>query len=819
MRANPKHGRLVVRKGISRNLILGGLAGLVLTSFSVLGLFIYTNSSPDHTKQLEIALRLMRKGDGEASARIARSISPKALKKRGDLSKREFLLGTHERKAAEGIAQRRIATERNEKAVKHLEKSRDLTFPDGYEGQGNYYLGMALFDLFRWDDAEMPLEIAAERWPHGRADSIERLVDIDLSFDRKDTESAISRIDQWRALPRTSAHETDRADIKEMQTLYAMGEFANASNMLEQIPMDSILRPDAELIYGRCLQKLANTKGCTNRDELLKAAAESFQKVLNSAKTSVPIRRQSNLELGRVQRDLGNATQAVSTFSALRLSSPYEPESLASGLEEIDTLIELKKYPDAIDTLFHITKNFGELKWYQNEWMPLSEMRKKVVATGERLVDEKAYSEAAEFSEHLPKFCDDLDRLRLQSRLYELWAKQSFAERNADGETTQRFATAAEAYAALAQRSMRSPQYSDLLARASENFQRAGKFDKSNELLDRSLQFEPRENQPKGWLAKARNYKSMEKPELAIATLYRILESNTSTSLVYEARLEAARILAAKDDFQQAEELIVQNLYYGDLKPESPTWRESLFELGSLLFRRGEMLQSQAKKAIADSPSQSLDNFAIMEQSYNELVRSIARIEESLQRFENDPRRIDMLYTTAKAYQLAAWWPDWLLKENRIANEDTIAGWKAQRKELLRQSQNTYGKLRQEIVSSPEKFRTNSNVENYLRNSYFGESDLLYQAGEYEEALNAYREAANRFINSPESLEAMTQIANCQKQLGRNADCLRTLETAKETLQRMTVSDDKFKAVTSHDRAGWEQYLNWMISDLGMRSP
>ena len=188
--------------GLSRNAVLGGLAGLVIASFSVLGLYIYVlGSAPDPSQKLEIAMRFLRKGEGDSSFRIASSIDPKLLKKKADRSKREFLIGVSERKAAEEIVQRRIASQKNEAAVKHLEKSRDLSFPEGYEGQGNYYLGMALFDLFRWDEAEKPLEVAAERWPQGRADAIERLVDIDISFENQNPASALSRINTGEACP------------------------------------------------------------------------------------------------------------------------------------------------------------------------------------------------------------------------------------------------------------------------------------------------------------------------------------------------------------------------------------------------------------------------------------------------------------------------------------------------------------------------------------------------------------------------------------------------------------------------------------------
>ncbi len=803
-------------RGISRNVVVGGLAGLVLASFSVLGLYIYMiGSEPSPTQKLETAMRIMRKGEGDVWFRIANSIDPKVLKRKVDRSKREFLIGVSERKAAEDIVQRRIASEKNEAAVKHLEKSRDLSFPEGHEGQGNYYLGMALFDLFRWDEAEAPLEIAAERWPQGRADAIERLVDIDISLENQDPESALARIKHWRSLPRSTANELERTLIKEMQALYALGEFESCANLHAQITGDSTLRTIADLVHGRCLQRFAEKAQEPERTDYLKKAMADFRRVLDSPRTSVTTRRQSNLELGRVIRDLGELTQAVGTFSALRLSSPFEPESLVSGLEEIDCLIDLKRIADAADTIEHMTKNFGEAKWYLNDWMALSDMRNRVVASGERMIDSEVYQDAARFAESLLPICDELDQLRIRSRLYEQWAKHELEEGRDSPVVRSHFGIAAEAYEALASKQLRMPQYDDLLWRGIENYRMAGAYNKSNQLLENHfLRYEPRENQPKGLLIMARNYNALEKPELATLSLNRILESNTSTPLVYDARLEAAKLASAREDYYGAEDLLSENLS-GDLTPASHIWKESLFLLSDILYRRGLSLHDQASEAMIRDPSKSYETIALLEKSYKELIQAINRTDEGLTRFENDSRRLQMLYTMANAYKMAASFPDMLLRENRIANEDTLAAWKSQRKELLDQSRKTYAKIVREITANTDPLMKNTNTEDFLRNSFFGVADLLFEAGDYEEAIAAYQETARHFLSEPESLEAMLQIANAQKKLGKIPESQRTLKMAKDILSRIPPEKNaRFKTVTSHDRAGWEQFLDWRIKDM-----
>lgn len=316
-------------------------------------------------------------------------------------------------------------------------------------------------------------------------------------------------------------------------------------------------------------------------------------------------------------------------------------------------------------------------------------------------------------------------------------------------------------------------------------------------------------------MAVARNYNALEQPEQALQSLNRILESNTSTPLIYDARLEAAKIKSAIEEYQDAEELLVQNLSLGDLTPASPVWRESLFLLGEVLYRRGLRLLAQANEVGIRDPGKTFEKLSLLEKSYDELMRSIRRTDEGLRRFENDPRRLQSLYTLANAYKMAASFPELLLIENKNANEDTLAKWRAQRKDLLNHSKNAYSKIVQHVTTDADVSMSNANSENLLRNSYFGVADLLYEAGDYEEAISAYQEAAMRFISEPESLEAMTRISNAQKKLGRFDESRRTLEMAKDFLSRIPPEKDaRFTAVTSHDRKGWEQYIRWLLKDL-----
>lgn len=89
--------------------LLVAVAGLVLTSFAALGVYLYAFPEPAPTEQLDLALRLMSKGEIDVAARLASVVEDADLVKNSDHSKKLFLLGARER----NLAQYRAASRRD----------------------------------------------------------------------------------------------------------------------------------------------------------------------------------------------------------------------------------------------------------------------------------------------------------------------------------------------------------------------------------------------------------------------------------------------------------------------------------------------------------------------------------------------------------------------------------------------------------------------------------------------------------------------------------------------------------------------------------
>ncbi len=119
--------------------------------------------------------------------------------------------------------------------------------------------------------------------------------------------------------------------------------------------------------------------------------------------------------------------------------------------------------------------------------------------------------------------------------------------------------------------------------------------------------------------------------------------------------------------------------------------------------------------------------------------------------------------------------------------------------------------MRQALGEAQDLMNIPESTQALLRNCFFGEADVLFELGRYDEAIAAYRNVGNRFMNEPEALEALVQIAECFRQLGQEDQAKRTLTQAEQLLARIPPeADPKFKTVTRADRARWQQLLVWL---------
>jgi TolA-binding protein len=96
-----------------------------------------------------------------------------------------------------------------------------------------------------------------------------------------------------------------------------------------------------------------------------------------------------------------------------------------------------------------------------------------------------------------------------------------------------------------------------------------------------------------------------------------------------------------------------------------------------------------------------------------------------------------------------------------------------------------------------------------LRNALFARGGVLYDLGRFDEAIQAYSTATNRYQNEPAAVEAYVQIASCYRRLNKPLEARGTLEQAKLVIERMPADAD-FTKTTRFPRDEWNTLLQWL---------
>jgi tetratricopeptide (TPR) repeat protein len=352
---------------------------------------------------------------------------------------------------------------------------------------------------------------------------------------------------------------------------------------------------------------------------------------------------------------------------------------------------------------------------------------------------------------------------------------------------------------------LKSDDYLNIVWNAAESYQKANQVDSANRMLKTYLQYETRSRQPRALIAIGKNYIARGDWRASAEPLQRCLDYYPNSPSCYEVRLLLARANAEQNNLDAAIDLLSENLWEHDLSPASPIWQDSSVELGNLIFQRGNRLLTSLK---SNPPQDASEYSASLQTSHNDLVRGIEQLSEAVDRFPEDRRYFHTRYLLAHSYRLAAEMPKIIAATDSNMLDSARKQLNQQWRKLMESSVNEFRGLLAAIQNSAE---LDALAPAILRNCYFGEADALVTLGRHEEAIQAFKNAASYYVNQPEALEALVQLAECHKKLGRTKEAQRALRQAEQVLQRIPPDHEaRFVSSTRGDRRHWQDLLGWM---------
>jgi tetratricopeptide (TPR) repeat protein len=296
---------------------------------------------------------------------------------------------------------------------------------------------------------------------------------------------------------------------------------------------------------------------------------------------------------------------------------------------------------------------------------------------------------------------------------------------------------------------------------------------------------------------------SLDRTDEAIAAFQECISAFPKDPAAYHARLFASRAYLEKNDLAQAKAMLQANLHHESLTPRSDVWRESLFAMGRLLHDEG--LSRLLSQNIAEK--NAISEAAALESAHATLQEALRYLREAVERYPEDRSATLARLQLAEAHRQAARLPLARLQNETI--ESRRAALNAQAQQELKAALTTYEELTALLNRRGDVAPLSAVEQSILRNAYFARGGVLYDLGEFEQAIQAYSTATNRYQNEPAAVEAYVQIASCYRRLNKPLEARGTIEQAKIVIDRMP-SDADFTKTTRFARDEWNTLLNWL---------
>jgi tetratricopeptide (TPR) repeat protein len=705
----------------------------------------------------------------------------------------------------DSVANRRKLLE----AIDHLETSRELEFPVGLTAKAKFYLGFCQFHVYRWDEAIESLRGCYQDFPECRSQALQLIFTAQLRKAEPDLQAADATLTSWEAIPGKSMSEINNTFLGRAQLNFFSGKHDQCFPWLDKIVDKSVEKAQAEFWRLRCQLKLTGAEADSSKKASgLAALVSQLKKHIYAPDTPPQIRLQSRYlyaQALRMQNELDAATVAM---SVIRQQAPNTAEAVAAQLEEAEILLQLGRVQQILLATKQLLTSIEDQELYNDYWMTRDEIRRRIVAIGEQLRNQAFFEAALELSKQLELAFEPAYALRLQAFTYVDWAgKQQKTLQDPEALTIpvrELYAQAARTFEKLAQVELRSSNYPNLIWHAAEAFQKANQIESANRLLYEYLNNESRPRQPRGYVALGRNLITSGSWQESLIPLEKCLDYFPNSPSCYEVRLLLSKSYAELHNLDKAIELLSSNLWDFDLKPESPIWRDCAVELGHLMYLRGDRLLAEVQR---DPPKTWTSHFQQLQHCQTEIQRGIEQLTEVVNRFPQDPRYYHSRYLLAHSYRQASEIPKTIMATDTNILEVAKKQYNQQWRNYLEESAGHFHGLLEALQSASETDRLAPAI---LRNCYFGKADVLSALGRYEDAISAYRNAASYYVNQPEALEAIVQVAQCQRKLGRDRDARVALRQAEQLLNRIPADQDARFVSTRGDRRHWQELLGWM---------
>ena len=543
---------------------------------------------------------------------------------------------------------------------------------------------------------------------------------------------------------------------------------------------------EIELLTGR-LRLLEATSSTAANDQaaLLDQADAALREAIQKDRNAGSTTRQAMYWLGQTYVARGQLEPAIEQFTRLANIYGDSPEGLAAILAAGDLFRETGDIERAQASYRSLLEMAPSPEAYANPLVPLTTMRKQLLAAQQGLVLAEHFEEAVSMLTQLEALFSRQEVVELEAKTLARWGeslldplRQTDEWRRDEDRKAGRFymRSAGRAYEDLARLRAASRDFTDDLWAAAEGYFVGQSYSQAARLYQEYLLHESRSRNGLALLRLGQSDLAIGKYREAVDALSECVEMYPRSEVVFQARLEAARAYRELGEVAPAEELLLTNLFGDSLMTDSPEWRDSIFEIGRLYYDSGR---------------------------FDEAIKSL---QEAVERYPDDEKALLANYTIARASHRAAEAPAERMREAKTENEKQKN--RQLMAEFLEQALATYGEVQRAITLAGGGDH-NELHRMLLRNCYMMRGAVLFDLRRFDEAREAYSGLSSLYQNDPFVLEIQVQIASCLRRLNEPIKARLAIVQAQQLLASLPPNAD-FMSSTNFSRQQWELLLDQM---------
>lgn len=708
-------------------------------------------------------------------------------------------------------------------ASRYLQESGDIGFPPGFEAEGAYRLGESLFQTDRFAEA-IPRLKTALKLKHPQVGEIHRMLATAYFLDSEpNLKSALLHNKALLEEKSLTDKELEGALLQQAEIAFRLEDDLLLNEALaratENAPSVAVSVAAKVLRARSMIREAARQEQPGAATALRQQARELLLKVLEDSKAPREFQAETCFFLGRLDFAEAKHDAAIEHFSRARRLAGGSALVAAITLEEGDVhLARSESDPDraasAVASFRRVLKPLDPHAPFVNPWITRSEINSRIVAAVEKLLADREYASAVDLNAALANATDTPESLRLAGQIEMAWGRSLQSELRTSGEADsaklksarEHLLKAARAHQALADRKLATREFAPLMQQAASLYEEGQDYESARIALTRTLDVQGRSERPETLVMLGKVLLDLDRLDSGVAALNECYLSFRRNPVSYRARMLASQALIEQGKLEDAKKLLHANLWQEDLSPESNDWRDSLFALADLLFTQARVAYAEAKNRAAapNAPkSEVSDAFDAAARLFDDAAQ---RLNEAVARYPENEQAVFARYQLAECNRALA------RNKMRLYDAHPIQTAKAQferdSKDYLAAALSDLGTVQTQLNQRADTRELTLTERKLLRNCYFLSADCLFDRREYEEAIQAYADAAGRYQTEPAAIEAFTQIAACYRKLRRPSDERTAIEQARAMLGRLAENAD-FASTTRATRAEWNDYLTW----------